>query len=116
MKELVYQTLTNEPILQSDLIKLLNKQGCKVLNSRTLRNYINQLNKEFIDGKRDAVIISNKNGTYKSTNDEDIRKFNKAKIKHAKSELWSAYHVNKRLNDQQNIDLFEFIEREMKDE
>ena len=116
MKELVYQILTDQPILQSDLIRLLNMSGCKVNNSRSIRRAINELNREFINGKRDAVIISNKRGTYKSSDDADIRKFNQAKIKHAKSELWSAYHVNKRLDDQQNIDLFEFIEREMKDE
>ena len=67
------------------------------MTARNLRKYINDLNCDFINGDSDYVIVGTKQGTYKSKLVDDVIKFNQSKIKHAKSELWSAYRINKKI-------------------
>ncbi len=113
-KEIILETLTYEPQKQIDLCKQLWIKGI-FINPRMLRRYINELNRDFIDDKSEFVIISNANGTYKSELKEDIIKFNQSKIKHAKSELWSAYNINKRIASNNQISFKEYIEMELND-
>lgn len=112
-KKLIIAILTDEPQLQSDIIKILAEYGIDI-STRHLREYFKQINNDFIYGRCDFVIVSNYKGSYKSKREEDIRKFNSAKIKHAKSELWSAYNVNKRIEKNKNMSFNEFIQEELK--
>lgn len=112
-KKLIIAILTDEPQLQSDIIKILAEYGIDI-STRHLREYFKQINNDFIYGRCDFVIVSNYKGSYKSKREEDIRKFNSAKIKHAKSELWSAYNVNKRIGKNKNMSFNEFIQEELK--
>lgn len=111
-KVLVMNVLTDYPQLQKDIVNKLKAQGMP-MSTRELRSTINKINKDFINGKIDFVVISNKNGTYKSDDIIDINNFNNMKIRHAKSELWSAYNINKRFNHRGEISLLEFIEKEL---
>lgn len=107
-KTIVIDLLTDYPQLQKDIVNKLHEHDIYT-NTRELRSIFNSINKDYINGLIDFVVVSNKNGTYKSKEAEDIRAFNQKKINHAKSELWSAYNVNKRLSKRNDISLFEFI-------
>ena len=109
IKKEVLDVLSLEPIKQRDICLELEKKGI-YLDPRILRKYLKDINNDFIHGKIDFVVISNKNGTYKSKLEGDIRIFNENKIKHAKSELWSAYNVNKRIEKNKNMSFSEYIE------
>ena len=114
-KELIIQVLTEEPQKQVDISKKLNVLGINI-EPRILRKYFRKINNDFIHGRIDFVIVSNRNGTYKSKSAEDIRKFNDNKIKHAKSELWSAYNINKRIEKNKNLSFIDYINEQMKGE
>lgn len=114
-KELIIKVLTEEPQKQVDISNKLNELGVHI-EPRILRKYFRQINNDFIHGKINFVIVSNQNGTYKSKSEDDIRKFNENKIKHAKSELWSAYNVNKRIDKNKNLSFIEYINEQMKGE
>lgn len=114
-KELIIKVLTEEPQKQVDISKKLNDLGINI-EPRILRKYFRQINNDFIHGRIDYVIVSNRLGTYKSKSAEDIRKFNDNKIKHAKSELWSAYNINKRIEKNKNLSFIDYINEQMKGE
>ncbi len=107
-KTLVIETLESYPQLQKDIVNKLKAKDLTI-STRELRSVINKINKDFINEKIDFVVISNSNGTYKSNDIMDIINFNKQKIKHAKSELWSAYNINKRFSNRNQITIYEFI-------
>lgn len=111
-KKMVIDILKDYPQLQVDIVNRLKAEGMPMC-TRELRTVLNEINKDFINGKIDFVVISNREGTYKSNSIDDIRKFNQAKISHAKSELWSAYNINKRLSNRNQMTIFEFIEEVM---
>ena len=95
-KKVILDQLTDEPQTQAQICNKLKGKGI-YMTARNLRKYINDLNYDFINGDSDYVIVGTKQGTYKSKLVEDVIKFNRAKIKHAKSELWSAYRINKKI-------------------
>lgn len=115
IKEEVIKVLSDKPKLQRDIIKELKENGI-LLNDRALRSVFKNINKDFIYGDTDFVIISNGSGSYISKDESDIRKFNENKIKHAKSELWSAYNTNKRLTKNATISFKEYLESALKDD
>ena len=83
------------------------------MTARNLRKYINDLNYDFINGDSDYVIVGTKQGTYKSKLVEDVIKFNQSKIKHAKSELWSAYRINKRIVSNDQLTFNDYVKEEL---
>lgn len=95
-KKVILDQLTDVPQTQA---QICNKLKCKgiYMTARNLRKYINDLNYDFINGDSEYVIVGTKQGTYKSKLVDDVIKFNQSKIKHAKSELWSAYRINKKI-------------------
>ena len=95
-KKVILDQLTDEPQTQAQICNKLKGKGI-YMTARNLRKYINDLNYDFINGDSDYVIVGTKQGTYKSKLVEDVIKFNQSKIKHAKSELWSAYRINKEI-------------------
>ena len=95
-KKVILDQLTDEPQTQAQICNKLKGKGI-YMTARNLRKYINNLNYDFINGDSDYVIVGTKQGTYKSKLVEDVIKFNQSKIKHAKSELWSAYRINKKM-------------------
>ena len=95
-KKVILDQLTDEPQTQAQICNKLKGKGI-YMTARNLRKYINELNYDFINGDSDYVIVGTKQGTYKSKLVDDVIKFNQAKIKHAKSELWSAYRINKKI-------------------
>ena len=95
-KKVILDQLTDVPQTQAQICNKLRGKGI-YMTARNLRKYINDLNHDFINGDSDYVIVGTKQGTYKSKLVDDVIKFNQAKIKHAKSELWSAYRINKKI-------------------
>lgn len=95
-KKIILNQLTDVPQTQAQICNKLKGKGI-YMTARNLRKYINDLNYDFINGDSDYVIVGTKQGTYKSKLVDDVIKFNQAKIKHAKSELWSAYRINKKI-------------------
>ena len=95
-KKVILDQLTDEPQTQAQICNKLKGKGI-YMTARNLRKYINNLNYDFINGDSDYVIVGTKQGTYKSKLVDDVIKFNQSKIKHAKSELWSAYRINKKI-------------------
>ena len=95
-KKVILDQLTDEPQTQAQICNKLKVKGI-YMTARNLRKYINDLNYDFINGDSDYVIVGTKQGTYKSKLVDDVIKFNQSKIKHAKSELWSAYRINKKI-------------------
>lgn len=95
-KKIILDQLTDVPQTQAQICNKLKGKGI-YMTARNLRKYINDLNYDFINGDSDYVIVGTKQGTYKSKLVDDVIKFNQSKIKHAKSELWSAYRINKKI-------------------
>lgn len=95
-KKIILDQLTDEPQTQAQICNKLKGKGI-YMTARNLRKYINDLNYDFINGDSEYVIVGTKQGTYKSKLVDDVIKFNQSKIKHAKSELWSAYRINKKI-------------------
>ena len=95
-KKIILDQLTDVPQTQAQICNKLRGKGI-YMTARNLRKYINDLNYDFINGDSEYVIVGTKQGTYKSQLVDDVIKFNQAKIKHAKSELWSAYRINKKI-------------------
>ena len=95
-KKIILDQLTDVPQTQAQICNKLKGKGI-YMTARNLRKYINDLNYDFINGDSEYVIVGTKQGTYKSKLVDDVIKFNQAKIKHAKSELWSAYRINKKI-------------------
>ena len=95
-KKVILDQLTDVPQTQAQICNKLKGKGI-YMTARNLRKYINDLNFDFINGDSDYVIVGTKQGTYKSKLVDDVIKFNQSKIKHAKSELWSAYRINKKI-------------------
>ena len=95
-KKVILDQLTDVPQTQVQICNKLKGKGI-YMTARNLRKYINDLNYDFINGDSEYVIVGTKQGTYKSKLVDDVIKFNQAKIKHAKSELWSAYRINKKI-------------------
>ena len=95
-KKVILDQLTDVPQTQAQICNKLKGKGI-YMTARNLRKYINDLNYDFINGDSEYVIVGTKQGTYKSKLVEDVIKFNQSKIKHAKSELWSAYRINKKI-------------------
>ena len=95
-KKIILDQLTDVPQTQAQICNKLKGKGI-YMTARNLRKYINDLNYDFINGDSEYVIVGTKQGTYKSKLVEDVIKFNQSKIKHAKSELWSAYRINKKI-------------------
>lgn len=95
-KKVILDQLTDVPQTQAQICNNLKGKGI-YMTARNLRKYINDLNYDFINGDSEYVIVGTKQGTYKSKLVDDVIKFNQAKIKHAKSELWSAYRINKKI-------------------
>ena len=95
-KKVILEQLTDIPQTQAQICNELRGKGI-YMTARNLRKYINDLNYDFINGDSEYVIVGTKQGTYKSKLVDDVIKFNQSKIKHAKSELWSAYRINKKI-------------------
>lgn len=95
-KKVILDQLTDVPQTQAQICNELKGKGI-YMTARNLRKYINDLNYDFINGDSEYVIVGTKQGTYKSKLVDDVIKFNQSKIKHAKSELWSAYRINKKI-------------------
>lgn len=107
-QEVIISVLTDKPQYQRDIVLKLKENGV-VISARQLRHEFKEINKAYINGEYESVIVSNKNGTYKSNDPNDIYKFNQSKIKHAKSELWSAYNINKKLSHRNQMTMDDFI-------
>ena len=111
-KKVILDQLTDEPQTQAQICNKLKGKGI-YMTARNLRKYINDLNFDFINGDSDYVIVGTKQGTYKSKLVEDVIKFNQSKIKHAKSELWSAYRINKRIVSNDQLTFNDYVKEEL---
>ena len=111
-KKVILDQLTDEPQTQAQICNKLKGKGI-YMTARNLRKYINDLNYDFINGDSDYVIVGTKQGTYKSKLVDDVIKFNQAKIKHAKSELWSAYRINKRIVSNDQLTFNDYVKEEL---
>ena len=107
-KKVILDQLTDEPQTQAQICNKLKGKGI-YMTARNLRKYINDLNCDFINGDSDYVIVGTKQGTYKSKLVEDVIKFNQSKIKHAKSELWSAYRINKKIVSKDQLAFDDYV-------
>ena len=107
-KKVILDQLTDEPQTQAQICNKLKGKGI-YMTARNLRKYINDLNRDFINGDSDYVIIGTKQGTYKSKLVDDVIKFNQSKIKHAKSELWSAYRINKKIVSKDQLAFDDYV-------
>lgn len=107
-KKVILDLLTDEPQTQAQICNKLKGKGI-YMTARNLRKYINDLNYDFINGDSDYVIVGTKQGTYKSKLVDDVIKFNQAKIKHAKSELWSAYRINKKIVSKDQLAFDDYV-------
>lgn len=111
-KKVILDQLTDVPQTQAQICNKLKGKGI-YMTARNLRKYINDLNYDFINGDSDYVIVGTKQGTYKSKLVDDVIKFNQAKIKHAKSELWSAYRINKRIVSNDQLTFNDYVKEEL---
>ena len=111
-KKVILDQLTDEPQTQAQICNKLKGKGI-YMTARNLRKYINNLNYDFINGDSDYVIVGTKQGTYKSKLVDDVIKFNQSKIKHAKSELWSAYRINKRIVSNDQLTFNDYVKEEL---
>ena len=111
-KKVILDQLTDEPQTQDQICNNLKGKGI-YMTARNLRKYINDLNYDFINGDSDYVIVGTKQGTYKSKLVDDVIKFNQSKIKHAKSELWSAYRINKRIVSNDQLTFNDYVKEEL---
>lgn len=111
-KEIVLQELSDTPVKQNELIERLKDKGLSFSTARELRKVLRQINVDFISGDIEFGVVSNSKGSYKTTDEEAIRKFNDNKIKHAKSELWSAYNMNKQINNNKNLSFEDYLKME----
>lgn len=107
-KKVILDQLTDVPQTQAQICNKLKGKGI-YMTARNLRKYINDLNYDFINGDSEYVIVGTKQGTYKSKLVDDVIKFNQAKIKHAKSELWSAYRINKKIVTKDQLAFDEYV-------
>ena len=107
-KKVILDQLTDVPQTQAQICNKLKGKGI-YMTARNLRKYINDLNYDFINGDSDYVIVGTKQGTYKSKLVDDVIKFNQAKIKHAKSELWSAYRINKKIATKDQLAFDDYV-------
>ena len=107
-KKIILDQLTDEPQTQAQICNKLKGKGI-YMTARNLRKYINNLNCDFINGDSDYVIVGTKQGTYKSKLVDDVIKFNQSKIKHAKSELWSAYRINKKIVSKDQLAFDDYV-------
>lgn len=111
-KKVILDQLTDVPQTQAQICNKLKGKGI-YMTARNLRKYINDLNYDFINGDSEYVIVGTKQGTYKSKLVDDVIKFNQAKIKHAKSELWSAYRINKRIVSNDQLTFNDYVKEEL---
>ena len=111
-KKVILDQLTDVPQTQAQICNKLKGKGI-YMTARNLRKYINNLNYDFINGDSDYVIVGTKQGTYKSKLVDDVIKFNQSKIKHAKSELWSAYRINKRIVSNDQLTFNDYVKEEL---
>ena len=111
-KKVILDQLTDVPQTQAQICNKLKGKGI-YMTARNLRKYINDLNYDFINGDSDYVIVGTKQGTYKSKLVDDVIKFNQSKIKHAKSELWSAYRINKRIVSNDQLTFNDYVKEEL---
>ena len=107
-KKVILDQLTDVPQTQAQICNKLKGKGI-YMTARNLRKYINDLNYDFINGDSDYVIVGTKQGTYKSKLVDDVIKFNQSKIKHAKSELWSAYRINKKIVSKDQLAFDDYV-------
>lgn len=107
-KKVILDQLTDVPQTQAQICNKLKSKGI-YMTARNLRKYINDLNYDFINGDSEYVIVGTKQGTYKSKLVDDVIKFNQSKIKHAKSELWSAYRINKKIVTKDQLAFDEYV-------
>lgn len=107
-KKVILDQLTDVPQTQAQICNKLKGKGI-YMTARNLRKYINDLNYDFINGDSEYVIVGTKQGTYKSKLVDDVIKFNQSKIKHAKSELWSAYRINKKIVTKDQLAFDEYV-------
>ena len=107
-KKVILDQLTDVPQTQAQICNKLKGKGI-YMTARNLRKYINDLNYDFINGDSDYVIVGTKQGTYKSKLVDDVIKFNQSKIKHAKSELWSAYRINKKIATKDQLAFDDYV-------
>ena len=107
-KKVILDQLTDIPQTQAQICNKLKGKGI-YMTARNLRKYINDLNYDFINGDSDYVIVGTKQGTYKSKLVDDVIKFNQSKIKHAKSELWSAYRINKKIATKDQLAFDDYV-------
>lgn len=107
-KKVILDQLTDVPQTQAQICNNLKDKGI-YMTARNLRKYINDLNYDFINGDSEYVIVGTKQGTYKSKLVDDVIKFNQAKIKHAKSELWSAYRINKKIVSKDQLAFDDYV-------
>lgn len=111
-KKVILDQLTDVPQTQAQICNKLKGKGI-YMTARNLRKYINDLNYDFINGDSEYVIVGTKQGTYKSKLVDDVIKFNQSKIKHAKSELWSAYRINKRIVSNDQLTFNDYVKEEL---
>lgn len=106
--ELLLEVLTDTPMKQEEIRSQLAMRGYEV-TTRNIRSLIKDINNEYIEGAIPYVVISNSQGTFKSECEKDIRKYNEHKYRHALSELYMSYNVNKRLANKDNITFDEYM-------
>lgn len=106
----------NQPIKQKALSdKLFEKYGYD-LSTRQIREHILDINNYFIKDKTDFIVAGDNNGMFVTKKKEIIRRFNNNKKKQAYSLLKNAFRTDKKLNEQMNISLDEYIAEEMRKE
>lgn len=106
--EMLLDVLTDTPMKQEEIRSQLALKGYDT-TTRQIRHLIKDINNKYIEGAISYVVISNRQGTYKSASEQEIRKYNEFKKRHALSELYMSYNVNKRLNNKDNITFDEYM-------
>ncbi len=115
MLDEIYKVLEATPKTQRQIVGELWERGIK-LEPRGLRKHLRKLNKEFIYGKIDKVVIADRNGSYLSDNEQDINRFIEENIRNAKSKLWTMYNIKKRMTKNKNMSFRDFINEHISEE
>lgn len=107
-EEAVLTILTKEPQKQKEILRQLRNHFGIKMTGRNLRSIFNCINRKFINGLSEYMIISNKNGCWLSKDFEEIQKYNNSKKHHALAELHQVYYSEKRLklNTQETFEEF----------
>lgn len=106
---MVLLALSEEPQKQEDIKKAIKSKFDVDVNCRTIRKVLKAFNDEFIEGKANYMVVSNRHGSYITRDESKIHKFNKARKKQALSLLYGVYNSEKRIGLNKNLSFDEFL-------